>query len=306
MLEKCEKMKILALDNKTVLLAITQFKKRKMSTYRLLKLLYSQHVVSLFSLVYTYFRWLDDLIDLPSSTDKERQETIRRQKYLFTSFYSDEKQLPHDLNQQERMLQLVIKYDIRNGFCLQKYISQMIKALEFDVERRYQIVSKNVLNDYSRRLGQSYTGVFTIITVGDQLSPDVYAQLGQGGVAAHLVHILRDLHEDISYGYYNFGKEDAKKYGMSINQISDAAIETWAYEVSKKAWVMFNAGFRGLKSVRSTRYHLLYNTIVAPYFFLLKKIESNNYKLNEQNWLSNKEKIHALAWAMKTTIFTRL
>ena len=111
--------------------------------FYIIKILFSDQFFSIYCLIYTYFRWLDDQIDSSFISKNNNLLLLNRQKENFINLYTDssyDKVIVQNIY--ERMLIKVIAYDILNNCKLKKYIKQLLDALEFDVNRRYKLCSQ--------------------------------------------------------------------------------------------------------------------------------------------------------------------
>ena len=153
---------------------------------------------------YAYFRWVDDRLDQGQSPRSERIAFVERQKALMESLYRGE--TPAGLSAEERMLAELINSDRETNSGLQTYIRNMMAVMVFDADRRGRLISQAELAEYSRWLATAVTEAMHYFIGHDCASPRTKARY-VAVTAAHIVHMLRDTHEDCAAGYVNIPRE---------------------------------------------------------------------------------------------------
>ena len=160
---------------------------------------------------YAYFRWIDDVIDVSSRTDDERLSFITRQKELIEDLY--QKEQVENLTAEEDILKDLIENDRGEDSGLQSFICNMFAIIEFDAKRRGRLVSSGELDWYVNTLGTSVTdGLLYFIGNGSNY-PDSENRY-QAGVAAHITHLLRDMHQDNADGFINIPREYLEEHNL--------------------------------------------------------------------------------------------
>ncbi len=269
-------------------------------TYYTVRLMVDRDLVDDCYRAYGYFRWADDIVDAPASTDAavsndvfsqsddERVSFIRRHKELLNRLYRNER--PHDLTPEEEMVADLISHDNRGeNSLLQSYIRHFLAILEFDAYRRGRLISQAELTWYSNCLGKATTdGIQYFIGNGRPYpaSHDRYL----GATAAHIVHMLRDMLEDTADGYINIPREYLEAHGIGPEDLDSPAFRAWVRGRVELAREYLREGKRHLDTLDVLRCKLAGYWYCARYEGALDTIERDGYLLraeyNERRKLS--------------------
>ncbi len=148
---------------------------------------------------YAYFRWVDDILDAEAGSKSERLAFLERQKSLMESCYGGEPL--RDANPQESMLVELIHHDLEDYSGLQTYLRNLMRVMEFDVQRRGRRISQAELNEYTFWLSSAVIEALHYFIGHDTFTPhDETRYLAVS--AAHIAHMLRDTFDDLHAGYY--------------------------------------------------------------------------------------------------------
>ena len=153
---------------------------------------------------YAYFRWVDDQVDDPNTSYRERVAFITRQKRLVDSLYRNQK--PRDLSSYEEIIADLIIHDRSYNSGLRSFVNNFIRIIEFDAHRKNQLISQEQLDWYSQRLGIAVTDAIQYFVRNGHPYPDSEYRYS-ATTAAHITHMLRDMREDIGEGYFNYPAE---------------------------------------------------------------------------------------------------
>ncbi len=260
-------------------------RKSSLQTYLTIKLLVDRGMAESAYRAYAYFRWLDDEIDTNLKTSQERAKLIKRQKEIITSLYEGGN--IHDLTPEEEMLRELIDTDTRPKSKLKSYITKFFSIIEFDAQRYNKTVGEKDLCWYSKTIGEAVTDCiqyFIGSTDGYTDSPNKY----KAAIAAHIVHLLRDLKKDIQSGFINIPREYLEKKGIDILDINDQKIGEWVKGSVTKARSYFAEGKSYIRSLSAFRCKLAAMLYCLRFEPLLSIIEKDNYTLR-QNYRSKKD-----------------
>jgi phytoene/squalene synthetase len=169
---------------------------------------------------YAYFRWLDDLLDCNMGSKQDKIAILQRQQQILNACYRGEN--PADVSPEEQMLVELVNRDSEEPSGLQIYLHNMMAVMSFDVERCGRAITNAELTEYTRLLSTAVTELlFFLISHED---PPEYADTRYHAVSgAHVVHMLRDMVEDISAGYFNVPGEYINGQQISFQEINNLA-----------------------------------------------------------------------------------
>lgn len=247
-------------------------------TYFTAKLMVDKDLVDDFFRSYAYFRWIDDVIDVSSKSDEERITFISNQRSLIDKLY--EKGPVADLSPEEKILQDLINNDRGENSGLQSFIRNMFAIIEFDAMRKGRLISETELDWYVNTLGKSVTdGLLYFIGNGTQypVSDNKY----QAGIAAHISHLLRDMHQDDLDGFINIPQEYLKKKNITHKDMDDPAFKDWVRKRVELARGFFIEGKKYLNELDVLRCKIVGYWYCARFEVVLDTIERDAYTLRK-------------------------
>lgn len=225
---------------------------------------------------YAYFRWVDDQIDQPSAELAERSAFVERQKLLMECLYRG--QTPRDLTAEEHMLEKLVHSDQEMNSGLQTYIRNMMAVMVFDAYRRGRLISQKELNEYTRWLATAVTEAMHYFIGHCCTSPRNETRY-LAVTAAHIVHMLRDAHEDTAEGYINIPREFLDAHAISASEIDSVPYRMWVKNRVQLARNYFQTGANYLAQVQNPRCRLAGYAYTARFTRFLDAIEKNDYRL---------------------------
>ncbi len=247
-------------------------------TYYTARFMVDKDLVDDFYRAYAYFRWIDDVIDVSSRTDEERLSFITRQKELIEDLY--QKEQVENLTAEEDILKDLIENDRGEDSGLQSFICNMFAIIEFDAKRKGRLVSSGELNWYVNTLGKSVTdGLLYFIGNGSNY-PDSENRY-QAGVAAHITHLLRDLHQDNADGFINIPREYLDEHNLKPLDMDAQLYKSWVQERVELARVYFTEGKRYLDQLSVLRSKIVGHWYSARFEVVLDTIEQDGYVLRK-------------------------
>ena len=169
---------------------------------------------------YSYFRWADNVIDDKCQTRSERMDFISRQIHLVSEF-CEGKQIA-GLCPEEELIADLIHHDAEGSCGLRSYVRNFLSILEFDAFRKDYLISAKELTWYSNRLGVAVTDCIQHFIGRDHTYPEDERRY-LAATAAHIVHMLRDMLDDIQEGYINIPKEYLAENGMAPEDLHSLA-----------------------------------------------------------------------------------
>jgi phytoene/squalene synthetase len=247
-------------------------------TYFTAKLMVDKDLVDDFFRSYAYFRWIDDVIDVSSKSDEERITFISNQRSLIDKLY--EKGPVADLSPEEKILQDLINNDRGENSGLQSFIRNMFAIIEFDAMRKGRLISETELDWYVNTLGKSVTdGLLYFIGNGTQypVSDNKY----QAGIAAHISHLLRDMHQDDLDGFINIPQEYLIKKNITHKDMDDPAFKDWVRKRVELARGFFIEGKKYLNELDVLRCKIVGYWYCARFEVVLDTIERDAYTLRK-------------------------
>lgn len=231
---------------------------------------------------YAYFRWLDDVLDADSGSVSGRRSFLNRQISLLERSYLGE--TLRDVNPQERMLVELIQKDTEKNSGLQSYLRNMMQVLDFDVTRRWMLISQDQLNEYTRWLAISVTEAIHYFIGHDQPPPQNSSRY-LTVTGAHIAHLLRDTLEDIQTGYYNIPREFLSANGIGPKDVESEAYRAWVQERVNLARACFKSGKEYLTQVENIRSRIAGYAYIARFEEVLEAIERLDYRLVPESTL---------------------
>jgi phytoene/squalene synthetase len=225
---------------------------------------------------YAYFRWVDDCLDQPSAELAERSAFVERQRALMECLYRG--QTPLDLTTEEQMLADLVHSDREMNSGLQTYIRNMMSVMVFDAYRRGRLISQKELSEYTRWLATAVTEAMHYFIGHCCASPHNESRY-LAVSAAHIVHMLRDAHEDTAEGYINIPREFLEAHAISASNIDSAPYRMWVKNRVQLARNYFKIGANYLSQVQNPRCRLAGYAYMARFTRFLDAIEKNDYRL---------------------------
>jgi phytoene/squalene synthetase len=170
---------------------------------------------------YSYFRWADDVIDDHCQTQAERMVFIQRQMRLVDGLCKAESFA--DLSPEEKLIADLIDHERDESCKLRSYIRNFLAILEFDAQRKGNLISQQELEWYSDCLGVAVTDAIQHFIGHKHPYPEDQSRF-LAATAAHIVHMLRDMQEDIQGGYINIPREYLAEKGIAADDLQSLAV----------------------------------------------------------------------------------
>ncbi|HSB66855.1 MAG TPA: squalene/phytoene synthase family protein [Anaerolineales bacterium] len=225
---------------------------------------------------YAYFRWLDDLLDCDHGTKSEKLTLINDQRDLLEACYHKQ---PHTIQSpEEQMLVDLVAKDHEESSGLQFYLRNMMALMVFDVERCGRWITQAELSEYSRMLSTAVTELLFHFIGHDDPSPRTPDRY-QAVRGAHIVHMLRDLLDDIDLGYINLPAEVLDTHQVTLDDLDSDAFRKWVQERVTLARQCFSAGRKYFSTVKSLKCRLAAHAYLARFEWMLMTIERDGYRL---------------------------
>ncbi|MEW6621298.1 MAG: squalene/phytoene synthase family protein [bacterium] len=275
--------------HKILLTAKKRTKEKHPYIYILAQLFFNRGCKEYFFLWYFYFRWVDDIADLPNRSYEEKIYFINSQREILLKTYADKELKEKYLIEEEKYIYYLALFDLQNGLRLKNHILGMFSAIEYDIQRENLIPQKKELYKFIEIEVTSYLNTFLFFCKPKgnySLSSKPY-----GGIACKQIHILRDFIEDLYQGWINIPVEDIGDYKIELNYINTPSFRQWVQEKVKFAEDYFLIEKQNLKTVPSLRYKLAVVALFAKYEFILKRIKKNKFYLPLKSNKTNLEKM---------------
>ena len=225
---------------------------------------------------YAYYRWVDDLLDGEELNRAQRIEFLASQRQLLSDCLGDHP--PRDLCAEEWLLVDLTEGHLKGDPGLEIYLQDMMDVMAFDVMRRGRRIDSNQLSWYSRRLATAVTeAVYTFI--GDQCRVPRVVERYVAADAAHIVHMLRDMHEDLEAGYINIPTDVIPGERVDPMVLEQECVKTWVHERVELARRYFEGGDEYLKSIQNPHCRMAGAWYATRFTGVLEAIERENYLL---------------------------
>jgi phytoene/squalene synthetase len=249
---------------------------------------------------YAYFRWVDDRLDSNSGTQQEKCALLNQQHDLLEACYRGES--PPVMNPEEQMLLDLVGNDKEEESGLQTYLRDMMAVMSFDAERRGRMISQAELSQYSLLLSNAITE-YMFYFIGHQDPPPNSATRYQAVCAAHVVHMLRDMVDDIALGYINIPGDVLEGGHISLDDLHSRSFRKWVFERAQLAQRYFEDGRKYIAQVKSFRCRLAGFTYLARFEWMLRAIEREQYCLRPE--YPERKRMRVVLW-MAWYVFTSL
>ena len=227
---------------------------------------------------YSYFRWVDDVIDVSSQSSDERIAFIHRQTELIDRLYREER--PDDLRPEEDIIADLISHDRGESSGLQSFIRNFLAVLEFDAYRKGRLISQSELTWYSDCLGKSVTDVIQYFIGNGHPYPE-FKNRYLAATAAHITHMLRDMSLDIAEGFINIPVEYLEAHGISPEDMDSPPFRAWVRSRVELAREYFREGKRYLDELDVLRCKIAGYWYCARFEGILDEIERDRYFLRD-------------------------
>ena len=176
------------------------------------------------------------------------------------------------------MLVDLVRNDTEKESGLEAYLRNMMSVMAFDVERRDRVITQTELSQYTLWLAKAVTEyMFYFIGHGDP--PPQGAARYHAVSGAHVVHMLRDLLQDIEVGYYNIPAEILETEHTSLDNLGEAAFRKWVSERIQLAQQYFSTGRDYISRVKNLRLRLAGFAYLARFEWMAKTIEQDQFCL---------------------------
>jgi phytoene/squalene synthetase len=225
---------------------------------------------------YAYYRWLDDLLDCGSSTKDEKAALLNRQQLLLETCY--QRMPPGEVSLEEKMLVDLIHADRDEQSGLQMYLRNMMAVMAYDVERCGRVITNAELTQYTHLLSTAVTELLFYL-IGHSDAPKRIENRYHAVNGAHIVHMLRDMAEDINAGYINLPSDYIQTGKISFEELHSEAIRRWVFERVKLARNYFQSGRSYITHVKSFRCRLAGFAYLSRFEYMLRLIERDGYCL---------------------------
>jgi phytoene/squalene synthetase len=172
----------------------------------------------------------------------------------------------------------LIKSDSEPESKLKSFILKFFSIIEFDVKRKHKTISEKEVDWYSQTIGEAVTDCIEHFIDHDTDHPPSKNRY-KAAMAAHIVHSLRDLKQDIQNGYINIPQEYLKEHGIDIGNYQDEQIAGWIRKRVAVAHRYFCDGKSYISTFPFSRRRLAAALYCLRFKPLLKIIEKDRYLL---------------------------
>lgn len=268
--------------DQTAVLAQSITRSGSKQAYFTARLMVDRHLVTDFFKAYAYFRWIDDVIDISAQTEDERIAFIKRQRALIDGLYN-RSIIPADLCTEELILADLIQRDRdrERESGLRSFIENMFAIIEFDAYRKGRLISEQELEWYHERLGISVTDGLQYFIGNDHAYPKTKGRY-LAATAAHIVHLLRDMIEDVADGFINIPREYLETNGLTPQSVKAEPFKRWVRQRVEIAREYFQEGKRYFDQLEVLRCKIVGYWYCARFEAVLNAIERDGYVLRQE------------------------
>jgi phytoene/squalene synthetase len=225
---------------------------------------------------YAYYRWVDDLLDGEDLNQAQRGEFLASQGQLLSDCLSDHP--PHDLCAEELLLVELTQGKLKGDPGLEMYLRDMMDVMAFDVTRRGRRIDSSQLSWYSRHLATAVTeAVYTFM--GDWCGAPRIVERYFAADAAHIAHMLRDMHEDLETGYINIPIDVIPGERVDTKILKQESVKRWVHGRVELARRYFKEGDEYLRTIKNPRCRMAGAWYATRFVGVLDAIEREDYVL---------------------------
>ena len=179
------------------------------------------------------------------------------------------------------MLVDLIHNDGEKNSGLQIYLRNMMAVMSFDVVRCGRLISHAELTEYTHLLSTAVTELLFYF-IGREDPPICLENRYQAVNGAHIVHMLRDLVEDISAGYFNVPGKYIAEHHITLEDLHSLPFRKWVFDRVKLARQYFKVGRKYITNVKSSRCRLAGFAYIARFEWMMRTIEKDGYCLRPE------------------------
>jgi len=250
---------------------------------------------------YGYFRWVDDILDASTGSREEKIDFVQRQRHLLEASYRGEPL--KDLRPEEEILVELVQNDTKTHPGLRSYLDHMMSVMEFDVERSGATITQAQLDEYSHTLAVAVTDALFYFIGQENPTPNHPARY-HAVMAAHVVHMLRDMYEDIDAGYYNIPSEHLQQHGITSEEGISPGCREWVCNRIKLARQYFRSGRAYISQVKNFRCRFAGFAYAARFEWVVREIERDHFCLRKD--YSRRKSIPAFIQIIWSTLASTL
>jgi phytoene/squalene synthetase len=228
---------------------------------------------------YAYFRWVDDVLDVPTHDRAARRQFLSRQNQLLEGLLAG--MVPANLGPQESMLADVLASRRDGHPGLRSYLERMMAVMEFDAGRRGRLISGTELACYSRLLAGAVMDAIGYFIGHGHAYPAGAARL-QAVIGAHIIHMLRDTADDLAAGYFNVPRSILEAQRLTPSDLYHPTYRQWVRERVDEARECLSDGKRYLRRVGCLRARIAGLLYCARFDVVLRQIELDGYRLRSE------------------------
>lgn len=222
--------------------------------------------------IYSYMRYLDDLVDEPTVSADEAMWILEEQREKILCLYDRRHIIPK--TDYDVLLLQFVEYDLQNGSSLKNPLLAMLGSLFFDSNRIGRIMSHAELEEYSETMGSSFLSfMFHFL----HKAPSNEGQLKAVARAACQAYMLRDLREDLKKGYINVDEESIKLFEIDIRDPESNNFRDWIKERVQQLERQLKAFTRILREEQCFRNRLILLLFLEPRRHVLRRIRGNQF-----------------------------
>ncbi|MFC1583290.1 squalene/phytoene synthase family protein [Candidatus Neomarinimicrobiota bacterium] len=262
-------------------------------TYYTARFWVDNDLVDDFFRAYAYCRWVDDIIDISSTSDRERKTFMDRQQEIISRCYRNEP--VEALLPEEQMVVDLIHNDRFENSGLQSFIRNVLTIIEFDAKRKGRLISQEELIWYTDCLGRGVIDGLQYFIGNGHPYPESSNQY-LAAIAAHIIHLLRDTVQDTADGFINVPREYLELHKLNPADITHPLYIAWVEDRIKLARDYFVRGKQYINSLKVLRCRIVGLWYCSRFENVLNQIERNRFILRE-NFDANKVRsLTKLGW----------
>jgi phytoene/squalene synthetase len=219
---------------------------------------------------------MDDCLDCGTMDRGQSLAFVERQRLVIEAAFEGRR--PPQLAAEEEILLDLVAGDRRPHSGLASYLRHMLAVMAFDAGRRGQFISEADLSAYTVSLATAVTDVLLYFLAPEATPLRSPARI-LAAAGAHIIHMLRDAHDDLEAGYINIPLEVLRGAGIAPSQLDHPAYRTWIQTRAEKGRRCLRLGKAVLGQVDSYRFRVAAFSYCLRFERVLEAIERDGFSL---------------------------
>ena len=200
---------------------------------------------------YTWFRWIDNIIDETDIKKDEAMEFVENKKKFLSNLYIDIETISED--EQDELIKYIVIKDNKNNWNIKNKLIDILDYLIDDIEYRYKIDNNEHLTKRMIKIKSAIDITMIFLKIKRSMSDDIFDKFI---LAREMIYNILDLEDDIRNGFIYIPSEIFKneiEVDNFLKQSSDCInidyIQTWKNKQLDKSTETLNYILEEIKAL---------------------------------------------------------